>query len=536
MSKFISYDGYYMPKNKLTDKELKDVKKDLTITPNILMEPKTKEEKDKLTYEIYKSTDKHIIMPIYYGITKFGKCDNKMNIQKTKFKFTGKLRDYQESIVEKCLSSIKEKGGGLLSVPCGAGKTTMALYMASELKLKTLIIVHRSILLTQWIERINQFTDAKVGIIRGKKVDVDGKDIVIGMIHSVSQRDYDPEIFKQFSFIIYDEAHHCPSKVFSQALMKTTGIHTLALTATPYRNDNLIKVMHWFLGDTMYRIKLKVNSAVVVKRFFYYSSDKSLFVEKKAYFKGKMLPSVTKMVGNISQIKTRTRNIANIITEILKNTDENRKIFVLSKLKSILNDTKDIVDRKVEESEQKTETRLYTGDMKDDERDEAAEKADVMFATYDIANDGFDVERLNTLILATSRKDVIQSTGRIMRKPLEVGNTRPLIIDFIDDLSVFSNHARERLKYYDRCKYKIENYYFYDNKLVSEEDYEELKNGKNKEIKKKSLEKALKTKKITDDEITKRNDIIFDTSNEDSEEEIVKPYKINPQIRYIPMS
>ena len=58
----------------------------------------------------------------------------------------------------------------------------MALNIISRLKKKTIVIVHKEFLLRQWIERIEQFLpDAKVGKIQGKIIDIEGKDIVIGM-------------------------------------------------------------------------------------------------------------------------------------------------------------------------------------------------------------------------------------------------------------------------------------------------------------------------------------------------------------------
>ena len=63
--------------------------------------------------------------------------------------------------------------GGIISLPCGYGKTIIALYLISKLKKKTLIIVHKSFLVNQWIERIQQFLpEARIGIIQGKKNDV----------------------------------------------------------------------------------------------------------------------------------------------------------------------------------------------------------------------------------------------------------------------------------------------------------------------------------------------------------------------------
>ena len=58
-------------------------------------------------------------------------------------------------------------------------------------------------------------------------------------------RDYG-DIFKDFGLSIYDEAHHVASKVFSRALQKCSTKYTLALSATPIRNDGLTKILYWY--------------------------------------------------------------------------------------------------------------------------------------------------------------------------------------------------------------------------------------------------------------------------------------------------
>ena len=51
----------------------------------------------------------------------------------------------------------------LSQFPCGYGKTVLGLYLATKLKLKTLVIVHKEFLMNQWKERIEQFVpDARV--------------------------------------------------------------------------------------------------------------------------------------------------------------------------------------------------------------------------------------------------------------------------------------------------------------------------------------------------------------------------------------
>lgn len=511
----ITNNGFYIPLTELTQDKLNNLISDLTVEPAILDYSIGKKEKKDNSYKLFNLTNTHIIIPIYYGIKTFGSVDYNVKLNVCDFKFIGKLRDYQVPIVDKCLAYIKENGGGLLSIPCGGGKTSMALYIASILKLKTLVVVHKTFLQDQWIDRIKQFTDAKPGIIRRNTVDIDNKDIVIGMIQSISKKDYNSEIFKQFSFIIYDESHHCASKVFSRSLMKTVGRYTLSLSATPYRSDKLINVMHWFLGNTMYRVKFKINPNVIVKCFHFYCNNLN-FKEKKRYIAGDVRPDVISMLSNLCEINDRTLALANIINTIRK--DKDRKILILSDRKNHLAALKDLVDQDIKNNNDDNDvvTSYYIGDMKQEERIYAEVNADILFATYHLAKEGLDIERLNTVILATSQKDVIQSVGRIMRKILANGDLCPLIIDFSDDLSVFINHTKQRKQFYRKCEYLIEDYYIYNSNVVSEKDYDNMTQSlENTTNNIKTYDKILETKRINLADIIKVEDVIIMEGDED---------------------
>ena len=131
------------------------------------------------------------------------------------------------------MKAAHEKGGGLLEIHTGAGKTVMGLNIISQLKKKTLIIVHKEFLLRQWIERIEQFLpNAKVGKIQGEVIDIENKDIVIGMLQSLSMKDYPKSIFDSFGLSVYDECHHIGAEVFSRVLFKVV---------TKYSSDYLLQ-------------------------------------------------------------------------------------------------------------------------------------------------------------------------------------------------------------------------------------------------------------------------------------------------------
>ena len=85
-------------------------------------------------------------------------------------------------------------------------KTVLSLKIIAELKKKTLVIVHKGFLLNQWVERIHQFLpDARIGKIQGQVIDIDDKDIVIGMLQSLSMKDYPNDMFDSFGLTIVDE-------------------------------------------------------------------------------------------------------------------------------------------------------------------------------------------------------------------------------------------------------------------------------------------------------------------------------------------
>lgn len=83
--------------------------------------------------------------------------------------------------------------------------TFISIMLGSVLKKKMLVIVNKEFLMRQWQEAIGKCSNASVGIIQRNKVDVEGKDIVIGMLHSVSMKDYPEHVFKDFGYVVVDE-------------------------------------------------------------------------------------------------------------------------------------------------------------------------------------------------------------------------------------------------------------------------------------------------------------------------------------------
>jgi superfamily II DNA or RNA helicase len=454
----LSKDGYLIYKKKIDKLQLINIKNELTVEPHVF-NVNYGQKKEDTSFTVYRETDEYLSVPKYYGIEKMGKPDinNEISGESIDINFTGSLRDEQIEIINNVLPKIVNNDGGLICIGCGKGKTVLGLNIAVQLKVKTLIIVHKTFLMNQWIERIKQFTNAKVGIIQQKKIQIEGNQIVIGMLQSIAKEKYDPDIFRDFGLVIFDEAHHAPSKYFSRSLPLINCKKTLALSATPKRNDKLEKVLHWYFGPIIYKSDDEINTNVLTK-IYKYNLIHEKYYEKKQKFTGEVNRAGT--ISNIVTIGRRNKFIVDIIENIL--IDNNRKILVLSERINHLELLKNRLDER-----EITTTGSYIGGMKQIKLDESA-KCQVIFGTYHMASEALDIKGLNTLIMASPRREIEQAVGRITRDP----NTtvQPLVIDIIDGLNSFENQSFFRRKYYQKNEFQIMFYEVVENKIISEKN------------------------------------------------------------------
>jgi superfamily II DNA or RNA helicase len=456
--------GYLIPKSDKYKNQIELLKKELKVEP---YQPFTFSKNDKVVkFNVYQENDDYYCIPKFYGIKNFGKADINKEIigSEINITFNGELRPMQKEIINKVIPHIKENDGGVLVLPCAAGKTVLSLYLASLFKVKTLVIVHKTFLLNQWKERAEQFTNAKIGIIQQNKIDTDDKDIVIGMLQSIAKDKYEDEIFKDFGLVIFDEAHHAPSQYFSKALPLISSKLTIGLSATPKRTDRLEKILYWYFGEIMYKAEVEENNKVLVN-IINYDIDHEKFKEFLMYTGDVNRP---KTINKITTIGRRNKFIVNNIEEILQ--EDERKILVLSDRIEHLQTLKNrLDDREITISD------FYIGGMKQKAL-EKAKLAQVIFASYGMASEGLDIPELNTLFMVTSRKEVEQAVGRVIRKINP--NVRPLIYDFIDQIPCFVNQGRIRRRLYKKMGFEIKIIEVKDNIITREECISELSNIK----------------------------------------------------------
>jgi len=488
--------GYLIKKSEWSEDFLTILRTDLTVKPHI---DKSYNGKVEEPFAIFQEGANKILIPKYYGIEKFGnpsqiKIDNSV-YRKTNIKFNGALRDYQIPIIDKCMKNymdsnniLRPYGGGVMTVPPGKGKTCMGIYIGCLIGFPMLIIVHKTFLVNQWIERIQQYAPtARIGIIQQDKIDIENKDIVIGMLQSICMKEYDEDIFEGFPLVIFDEVHHLGAKVFSKALLKIQAPYTLGLSATPERKDKLEKVFYWHLGKSMYYEGADVDSSVNIKLYRYSLSRPDKLFKEIFNFRMKQM-NMAKMVTNLTELMPRTKLILKLIDEIFteipyKHTDpiqidlitKNRlsrkplfsniivpseyplktfrKVLLLSNRVNHLRLIADLLINR--DSRWNNLIGFYIGGMKERKLKESESKP-LILATFEMASEGLDIKNLDTLILATPKSSITQSIGRILRTQANQRTYIPIVYDIVDNISVFLHQGKKRYSDYVSKQYNVE--------------------------------------------------------------------------------
>ncbi len=448
----INYKGYGIYKENLSENDMKKINEELIVKP-VTIPDYTND--NILSFPVYRINLTKVYLPKFYGIEHFGSAQSSEREGLTiSLKFNGQLKNDQVAYVNKLLIHINKHDACIGCSSTGSGKTVMALNILSRISKKTLIIVHKEFLMEQWISRINQFfKNARIGIIKQNIIDYENKDIVIGMLQSISKKKYDKKIFDEFGFTIIDECHHICSNHFSKALFQIGTKKMLGLSATPTRKDGLTKVLNWFLGPiiTKENIDNDIETPVVQIIKANYEND----IQLKYNFRNKVI--LPDLINKITFDNIRNNQI---VEQVIKYTLD-REILILTDRRQHCVVLKNLIEEELNKHNIKSTVGLYLGAMKNEDLNKSNE-CNIIIGTYQIASEGYDNSKLDTLIMATSKSDIIQIVGRILRKK---NKNFPLIIDIADN-KYLPYQCKKRKQYYKKNNMKI----LYEDEERYEED------------------------------------------------------------------
>jgi superfamily II DNA or RNA helicase len=337
--------------------------------------------------------------------------------------FAGTLREEQAMAVHEILTLFSNGTyGGVLRASPGWGKTVFACALVAQLRIPTLVVVHKEFLADQWHQRIAEFLpDARIGRVQGDTLDFAGKHVVIGMVHTLAAHDLPKNFIEWPGFVITDELHRIGAPTWSVVPPKFPARLRLGLTATPRRKDGADNVFWYHIGPILFdaseqRMQPKVRRVYTDFR-----------VVKTARFNPALAPR-TLLIRFLVASKPRNKAIAEQVALALK---ADRKILVLSeRLKHLDLLAQAIRDACLDADMRPPTFGKYVGGKKRDELATAA-KAQVVLATSQYAKEGLDIPALDTLFLVTPMSDVEQAVGRILRP--SPGKKDPIVVDFRDD-------------------------------------------------------------------------------------------------------
>ena len=453
LKSYIGKKGYTIPKVELPKGEEEFLKKDLFVKPFVPGAQFGNPNDQSAAFPVYRENNNKMYLPRFYGIQRYGvpdRCDIEPG-DDIDVPFELSLRDYQQNIVDIYCNHVSKPlskdnaqpgGGGILEVFCGAGKTVMALNIISIIKKKTLILVHKEFLMNQWIERMNDFLPtARVGKIQGPVFDIEDKDVVIGMIQSLYDKEYSSNVFSSFGLTIIDEVHRIGSEQFSRTLFKTITPYMLGISATVERKDKLTKVLYMFIGGKIYESTRKEEDPVCVRAIEYKCDDPD-FNEVDLDYRGNT--KFSSMIVKLCAFGPRSDFIVNVLRDLLEEHPENQ-IMILCQNKSLLTYLYEAINYREIAS-----VGYYIGGMKQVKLQETETKK-IVLATYAMAAEALDIKTLATLVMVSPKTDIVQSVGRILR----VKHKHPIIVDIVDMHENFQKQWLQRRRFYKKCNYRI---------------------------------------------------------------------------------
>ena len=310
------------------------------------------------------------------------------------------LRDYQKDAILQLIIN----GGGVVSLPTGAGKTFVAIEYIKLINKQTLIIVPTLDLKQQW-----------------------EKQIPINCTVMTYQSIKDYNILDKYGLIIFEECHHAPSKSIYNIAMKCHNSILVGLSATPFREDKEDMKIIAALGEIIYVIDRKT---LISQGFL---SDATIYyIDHKNHTKDKFLgyPEIYKNFIVLNNDRNEC------IIDIVKKNYLIKKILILvsqiehgailfNKLKGnnlesrFLNGSSEVIDRLIS-------------------------KEDKVIIATSIFDEGVDVPDFDLLILAAGGKSSIKVTQRIGRILRMKPGKHAIIYDFIDNSRYLIKHYKRR--------------------------------------------------------------------------------------------
>ena len=433
------------------------------------------------------------------------------------------LRAYQLDFMRTKVAPARLRGETDLhfGVPCGHGKSCMAIYMAAQYQRRTLVLVTTHALAQQFARSAAWVTpDASIEVLEsGKNWKLDA-DLTIATYSMLSNEEKFPYgFYLQFGHLVCDEWHKTGARTYYPILERASCRYRTYLSATLRRKDGLAEVLRQhagaFLtmqrqtagatvlplqtkcwldlealknvnktqtpfkmlkfgskvdvvhGTTKYRgiiahVELGGERLENVKVVVQPEGRKDTYTYKRgeAQFFGVGDLSYAKLDSTIAEEPTRLELVKRVVDTL---AERGRTTLVLSRRTQVLYalsthyaTTRPELKQGVVISQKRDEQKAYAktrGMTVQEQEAYCVQEARVIFGIDKMAEEGLDIERLDTLLLLHPLKDIEQAAGRILRQ--YAGKKPPLIIYLCDNVRPYMGSWQEAKEMFENLGHVV---------------------------------------------------------------------------------
>ena len=386
--------------------------------------------------------------------------------------FTGTLHEGQQRAADALLSH----DIGVLEAPTGYGKSVIGAYIIGALKAKTLVIVPKGALVSQWRESLERFLDideelpellTKTGRKSRKKRSVigqigAGKNVPSGIVDvalfqslfekgDVKGEKAVKPIVEDYDLVIFDECHFI-SAANPEAVMRAVNARNVyGLSATPKRADGVNETIFMHCGPLRHRVRAREQAAsqnfkrLLIPRF----SNARLDKDEHGLSYNQVL----------DQISAHERRNEMVVDDVCRAIEEDRTPLVLTKRVEHAS----ALAAQIESKGHRTLLLLGGGTAKS-KREKLQQVKDIpdgaafcIVATVSYVGTGFDEKRLDTLFLAAPvswEGALAQCVGRLHRDCDGKRDVR--VFDYVDvNVPMLERTYKRRLREYERLAYQV---------------------------------------------------------------------------------
>jgi superfamily II DNA or RNA helicase len=407
----------------LTDEEISKINKELQIQ----VEPsKYAFNAPPTIISLFEAEGDNVYIPFAYS-TVYPRPSRK-DFPEQEMKFSGHLRDDQKKVRDEAIDRLNSHGSILISSFPGWGKTCMAIYIASKIRMKTLVLCNRIVLINQWKSSINNFCpQATVQILSAKSV---MEDVDFYIINAANVCKHTRSFYKEIGLVCVDEAHLIMAEKLSYCMRYLLPRYVVGLTATPYRMDGLNALLDMYFGK--YKISRKL-----FRKHTVYKIDTGFKPDVKLNKMGKV------DWGSVLESQCGNHERNELIVKIARNFKD-RVFIVLCKRVA----QAEYIERRLKEEGEDVTSLIG-------KNQEYEQSSRILIGTVGKTGVGFDHPRLNALILASDVEQYfIQYLGRVFRTQ----EGEPLIFDLVDDFPLLVKHFKTRMGVYVECGGVIKNF------------------------------------------------------------------------------